>query len=419
MKNLLTLAGVIIVASFLAFLYDSVAGLAAFAGRFNPALEPWAFWALFVPVLVSLGWALAVALVRPKPMLVYADPTPEDLAEFRRTLVQRLRSNRTLREAGVRVVTDADLEAALTVLKARADSEIRSTAKQVFISTALAQNGRLDALVVLFLITRLTWRISRLYNQRPHYREMINLYANIAVTSFLAGSIDELGVDEYVRELMGPLVGGSAIGAVPGAQAVAGVITASVLSGSTNCLLTLRCGIVARDYLSLRLDARGAMRRSATLEASKLFVTMSAETVLYVTKALVRGSTSAVRSGSARAFQGMSGAVSGAVSGTVGAVGGGTRSVGRTVGQAASRASQRVARTASRAGEAAKNAASKVMDTLWVARKGPKSEPRGAAGKLPEKSAEGRGRIARVGRRVAGLFGSGRAKDAEGDDTRG
>ncbi|ADU63743.1 Uncharacterized protein family UPF0283 [Pseudodesulfovibrio aespoeensis Aspo-2] len=408
MKNLLTLVGVIIVASFLAFLYESVAGLAAFAGRFNPALEPWAFWALFIPVLVSLGWALAVALVRPKPMLVYADPTPEDLAEFRRTLGQRLRSNRTLREAGVRVVSDADLEAALGVLKARADSEIRTTAKQVFISTALAQNGRLDALVVLFLITRLTWRISRLYNQRPHYREMINLYANIAVTSFLAGAIDELGVDEYVRELMGPLVGGSAIGAVPGAQAVAGVITASVLSGSTNCLLTLRCGIVARDYLSLRLDARGAMRRSATLEASKLFVTMSAETVLYVTKALVRGSTSAVRSGSVRAFQGVSGAVSGAVSGTVGAVGGGTRSLGRTVGQAAGRA-----------GAAARSAAAKALERLRAVRKGAKSRAGGVAGKTTGKAAADQGRIARAGRRVAGFFGRGKAKAASGDDPRG
>lgn len=428
MKNLLTLAGVIIIASFLAFLYDCVAGLAAFAGRFNPALEPWAFWALFIPVLVSLGWALAVALVRPKPMLVYADPTPEDLAEFRRTLVQRLRSNRTLREAGAPLVTDTDLEAALGVLKARADSEIRSTAKQVFISTALAQNGRLDALVVLFLISRLTWRISRLYNQRPHYREMINLYANIAVTSFLAGSIDELGVDEYVRELMGPLVGGSAIGAVPGAQAVAGVITASVLSGSTNCLLTLRCGIVARDYLSLRLDARGAMRRSATLEASRLFVTMSADTVLYVTKALVRGSTSAVRSGSARAFQGVSGAVSGAVSGTIGAVGGavggGTRSVGRAVGQAAGRAGQGVARTASRAGAAARSAAAKAMESLRTARKGAGSGPEAATRdttgettrKATGKATAGQGRMARAGQRVAGFFGRGRTKAADGED---
>jgi hypothetical protein len=354
MKNFVTLAGLIIVGSFLVFLYDCVAGLAGFAGRLSPALEPWVFWILFLAVSASLGWIVAMALVRPRPLLVHADPSADDLAEFRWMLTQRLRGNRTLRQAGVRVVAEDDLEPALALLRERADVEIRATAKQVFISTALAQNGRLDTLVVLFLISRLTWRLSRLYNQRPHPRELVNLYANIAATSFLAGSIDEFGVDEYVRELMGPLVGGSAIGAVPGAGAVAGVITASVLSGSTNCLLTLRCGIVTRDYLGLSLNARGAMRRSATIEASRIFLTMSGETVLYVTRVLVKGAAGAVRSGSTRVARG----VGGAVAGTAEAVGGGARQVGRgTVAGARAVVSQAVAM-----GGKAKQAAGTVAD---------------------------------------------------------
>ncbi|MUM78758.1 DUF697 domain-containing protein [Pseudodesulfovibrio sp. F-1] len=349
MKNLLALTGVIIVAWFLVFLHDCVAGLAAFAGRFDPAFEPWAYWALLAPVLVSLGWALRAAFLRPRPLLVHADPTPAEMAGFRRAMVQRLTRNKTLREAGINVESDADLEAGLSFLRQRADAEIRTTARQVFISTALAQNGRLDSLVVLFLISRLTWRLSRLYNQRPHYRETINLYANIAATSLLAGSVDELGVDEYVRELMGPLVGGSAIGAVPGAQAVAGVITASVLSGTTNCLLALRCGIVARNYLDLSLEARGAMRRSATLEASRVFMTLSADTVLYVTRVLVKGSTSAMRAGSARVFRNMGDAAAG----TVESMGNGARGLRRSV----ARLGQRLGQTAKSAVNTIKRAA--------------------------------------------------------------
>ncbi len=408
MKNLLTLAGVIIIGSFLVFLHDSIVGLAGFAGRLNPALEPWVYWVLFLLVAVSMGWAAAVAFIRPKPLLVYADPTDDDLAEFRRLLTQRLKRNKTLREAGVRVVGEGDLEPALAVLKERADAEIRATAKQVFISTALAQNGRLDSLVVLFLISRLAWRISRLYNQRPRSRELINLYANIAATSFLAGSIEEFGVDEYVRELMGPLVGGSAIGAVPGAQAVAGVITSSVLSGSTNCLLALRCGIVARDYVSLSLDAKGALRRSATLEASRIFVTMSAETVLYVTRVLVKGSTGAVRAGTARMVRG----VGGAVSGTASAVGdgakgvgrgldAGARSVGRGVGNAAQTAAQTavnaadtvtaaVRQTVGKVTATARTAADKTADATRAARRGVASGAKSVA--------DGAGRVAGKGR---------------------
>jgi hypothetical protein len=433
MKNLLTLAGVIIIGSFLVFLHDCIVGLAGFAGRFNPALEPWVFWALFLLVAVSIGWAAGVAFIRPKPLLVYADPTEADLAEFRRLLTQRLKRNKTLREAGVRVVGQDDLEPALAVLKERADAEIRATAKQVFISTALAQNGRLDSLVVLFLISRLAWRISRLYNQRPRSRELINLYANIAATSFLAGSIEEFGLDEYVRELMGPLVGGSAIGAVPGAQAVAGVITSSVLSGSTNCLLALRCGIVARDYVSLSLDAKGAMRRSATLEASRIFVTMSAETVLYVTRVLVKGSTGAVRAGTARMVRG----VGGAVGGTASAVGDGVKGVGRglgagakNVGRGVGAGARNVAQTAvdaadtvaeaarqavGKATASARTAADKAADAGRAARRGVASGVRTVA--------DGAGRVAGKGREkarsLAGILDRIRDKSGREDKKKG
>jgi len=354
MKNFITLAGLIIVGSFLAFLFDCITGLADFAGRLNPALTPWAFWVLFLAVAGMIGWMVALAFMRPKPMMVYADPSEEDLAKFRTELVRRLKKNRHLKDAEVVINGEEDLSTGLMVLKEQADEEIQATAKRVFIGTAISQNGRLDTLVVLFLITRLAWRIAKLYNQRPHYRELINLYANIAATSFLAGSIEEFGIDEYVRELMGPMVGGSAIGAVPGAQAIASTITASILTGSTNCLLAMRCGVVARDYVSLNLDAKGTMRRSATLEASKMFVSMSAETVTYVTKLLVKGSTGAVKSGTAKAVKN-AGAT---ISGTAETVGSGAKKVGRGVKDAA----KSVTHGASKGADTAKRISRKVTE---------------------------------------------------------
>lgn len=351
MKNFITLAGVIIIGSFLVFLYDCIAGLADFAGRIDPALTPWVFWILLGAVGVMLGWMAAMAFLRPRPMMVYADPTEADMERFRRELARRLAKNTFLREAGLDLDGPQGLENGLAALKAQADVEIKATAKRVFVGTAVSQNGRLDTLVVLYLISRLAWRIAKLYNQRPHYRELINLYANIGATSFLAGSIEEFGIEDYVRELMGPMVGGSAIGAVPGAQAIASTITASVLTGSTNCLLALRCGIVARDYVSLNLDAKGRMRRSATVEASKMFVTMSGETVTYVTRLLVRSSTSAVKSGTARAFKG----VGETITCTAGNVGDGARKVGQGVRGTAGAVSDRVKATASSVEEGVKS----------------------------------------------------------------
>ena len=373
MKNFISLVGLIIVGSFLAFVYSCIDGLASFSARLNPAFEPWVFWVLFLAVAGMLLWMAAVAFMRPRPMMVYADPSEEDLVRFRQELVVRLRRNRHLRDAEVVINGAGDLGAGLAVLNDLADEEIRATAKRVFIGTAISQNGRLDTLVVLFLITRLTWRVARIYNQRPHYRELINLYANIAATSFLAGSIEEFGIEEYVRELMGPLVGGSAIGAVPGAQAIAGTITASVLTGSTNCLLALRCGIVARDYVSLNLDAKGRMRRSATVEASRMFVSMSAETVTYVTRALVRGTAGAVKSGSAQAVRG----VGRTVSGTAGAVGNGARKVGQGVKESA----RSVSRGAGRGVGAVRDAAGKAASGAVAAGRRVSTVPGAVAGK--------------------------------------
>ena len=317
LKYGLTLIGLVVIGAFLTFLYDCVTGLAGFAARFNPALEPWTFWTLSGLVFGITAWGLGTVLIRPRPLLIHEAPTEDELACYRRELARRLGKNPHLRAASVRVRDEADLEQGLAVLRKRADDEIRAASKRVFIGTALSQNGRLDGLVVLFLITRLVWRLARLYNQRPHHRELVNLYANIAATSFLAGSIEDFGVEEYVRELMAPLVSGSAVGALPGAQAIAGAITTSVLTGSTNCLLTLRCGIVARNYLTLDLDGRGAMRRSATLEAARMFMELSAGTVTCVTKALIKGATGSLKNGTSRVARG----VGDAISGTAGAMG--------------------------------------------------------------------------------------------------
>ncbi len=359
LKNFITLAGLIIVGSFLTFLYSCITGLADFAGRFNPVLEPWVFWGLFISVAACLAWGGAVAFLRPRPLLVHASPSEEALRRFRLRLVKRLRRNKYLREAGVKVDGEEDLETALSVLESRADEEIQAEAKRVFIGSAVAQNGRLDTLVVLFLVTRMVWRISKIYNQRPHWREMVNLYANIAATSFIAGSIEDFGVDEYVSELMTPLLGGSALGAVPGAQALAGTITESVLTGSANCLLSLRCGIIARNYMSLKLDAGGSMRRSATIEASKIFVSMSAGTVTYVTRLLVKGATGAVKSGSGKVARGVGSAVSGAA----GAVGNGAKSAGKSVRDCAGAVVGGVTGRVKRAADTAGQAVRKVSDT--------------------------------------------------------
>ncbi|BDQ34798.1 YcjF family protein [Pseudodesulfovibrio portus] len=367
MKNFLTLVGVIVIGAFLVFVYDCIAGLADFAGRIRPEFTPFVFWGLALPTAATLLWWVVMALMRPKPIMVHANPTEEELAGFRQQLVKRLTRNKILKDNGVAVRDESGLDMGLMVLRDRADEEIRSTAKRVFIGTAVSQNGRLDALVVLYLITRLVWRISKLYDQRPHHRELINLYANIAATAFLAGSLDEFGIEDTIHELIGPLMAGSALGAVPGAEAVAGTITASILTGSTNALLAMRCGIVARNYMSLDLNTKGQMRRSATLEAARMFMTISGETVSKVTRLLVRSSSSAAKKNARRVARSVVDSVAGAAGSVgkgakkaTGGVTGSAKTVGRGVTDKAKSVVSGVDRAADRLAVKIKDSARKV-----------------------------------------------------------
>lgn len=388
MKNFLTLIGIIVIGAFFAFIYDCIVGLSDFAGRINVAATPWVFWGLLLVVAVAFGWLVATALLRPRPMMVHAEPSPEEMVRFRQALVKRLGKNRILKDADISVADESDLETGLAVLRDRADQEIRSTAKRVFIGTAVSQNGRLDSLVVLFLISRLAWRISKLYNQRPHCRELINLYANIAATSFLAGSIEEFGIEEYIHELMGPMIASSAVGAMPGAEAIAGTVTTSILSGSTNALLAMRCGIVARNYMSLDLDSKGLMRRSATLEAAKMFMSISSETVTQVTKLLIKGSTGAVKKGAKKAVMTMGASVTG----TAGVVGSGAKSVGRGVSNSAKSVGRGVKGSARAVKQGVKGSAKAVGDGVKGSARsvgdGAKSVARSAE-KVVDKAANG------------------------------
>src|SRR5690606_39820677 len=87
-----------------------------------------------------------------------------------------------------------ELEAALAELDAVATDRIRKAASCAFLTTAVSQNGALDALVVLGIQARLTWDVAVGYAQRPHYRETAYLYSNVLTTAYIAGELEDAEV---------------------------------------------------------------------------------------------------------------------------------------------------------------------------------------------------------------------------------
>jgi hypothetical protein len=202
----------------------------------------------------------------------------------------------------------------------------------VFLSTAVSQSGRLDALLVFGAQTRLVWQIAHLYWQRPHPRDLVQLYANIFITVFLAHTLDDLDVHEVVTPVLGPVFASAGIGAIPGAGGIATVVADALLEGTVNALLTLRVGCMSRRYCaSATAFDRRHTRRSATREAAALLPGVVGQAAGIVTAAIW---AAAKQSGIMKAATALGEMVGNATEAVTATVAGGAQSVTITVVQA-------------------------------------------------------------------------------------
>lgn len=216
---------------------------------------------LLIGVFALLIMVLVYQFMRlPKPLKLPQGKNGKDYGEFLLRVRDRLIKNKNLPAFLVDGLVELKKEgwadtAALEVkvrdaekeLDRQADHEIKGTAQTIFLSTAVSQSGSLDSFVVLFGQVKMVLRIARIYNQRPALREMIRLYANVAVTSFAARAVEELDFAEIIEPVIKSFGRVGVLNFVP----VISIVSNSIFSGATNALLTLRTGIISRKYCGL------------------------------------------------------------------------------------------------------------------------------------------------------------------------
>lgn len=246
---------------------------------------------LLVTLIIVYAICLVVPIVLfirlPKPLRPPRDENAPEFPQHLAALQVRLNQNAYLKQQGMRVTNRQEVEAALRLLDQRAQEIVTNTASIVFTSTAISQNGNLDGLIVLAMQTRLVWQVAHVYNQRPTLREMLDLYANVAATAFLAGSIAEIDLSEQVQPIVSSVLG-SAAGVIPGLHVAATILANAILQGSANALLTLRVGVITRRYCgALVLEDRRALRKSATMEAVALLGNIVVQGTKNITHAFV------------------------------------------------------------------------------------------------------------------------------------
>ena len=273
----------------------SLVALLALLVQFNGAamstaeiLAPGTGWIVCLALvgleLLACVWLGLAWFPRPSKLVLRANPTEEERRAFARELTRRLRANKHVRAAGLKTDDPDFLPAALRHLDELADSVIRSDAKKIFLGTALSQNGKLDALIVFFVLSRMVWRVSAIYNQRPTVREIWSVYSMVSSSAFIAFSIEALDIPRTISEAMSALLPSVTPSLTTSSLPIVGAsfqyFTASIIGGAANALLAVRAGIIARNaFRFAALPQEGSLRQTCAGQSCAMLLALSQECV--------------------------------------------------------------------------------------------------------------------------------------------
>ncbi|MCF7918454.1 MAG: YcjF family protein [Candidatus Cloacimonetes bacterium] len=237
-------------------------------------------WLLFLIILVFIIYPVLQLLLLPKPLKrpkkrtgELSSDTEEGFEEFSKAEIKfysnykkRLLSNfkryvknfaiePDLKEELLLAEEAAEIQEILRriedVIDKEANKRIRKYANDVFIFTAISQNSGLDAILLLKIQIEMIWDIAHLYNQKPHWKEMAEIYLNVFASGLMAIGISDIPIDELVKKVSAKSFEQSIFAKIPGvdiASSVTSLIADSLFEGTLNGLLTLRVGYIALDY---------------------------------------------------------------------------------------------------------------------------------------------------------------------------
>lgn len=293
LKFLLVAVSSLVLVAFGLFVFNQVMQVYLYTSTINALLGKAVLWSLVL--LFAVLFIVPVVLYFRLPTPLPPPESEEGRAVYLEKLRKRLVRNKFLRSEGlVAFSEETAIQQALAVLDARADVLIKNTAKSVFLTTAISQNGKLDALTVLITQTKMVWDIAHIYYQRPAPRDMLTLYANVGAATFLATQIEDLDISEQLEPVVGSLMQNSALKSVPFVGSISSVVVDSLMEGTINAFLTLRVGIVTKRYCGTLdvFNARTA-RRAAFKEATGMLRTLVLQTSGQVVSAIVQATKKA------------------------------------------------------------------------------------------------------------------------------
>lgn len=147
---------------------------------------------------------------------------------------------------------------------------MRQHAKTVMISTAISQNGRLDFITIMHVNLRMIKELVELSGFRPSYQQLAKLSVNVITTALVAEGLENLDISDVL-----PQSTMNSLSEIP----LIKPFLSSVTQGISNALLTLRIGIVTREFLFTTSKdlTKNTIRKTALLEAAAITPLVVAE----------------------------------------------------------------------------------------------------------------------------------------------
>jgi hypothetical protein len=277
------------------FVINQTNQLVNFASNVSPLLGQVVLYFLLLIYAAVIITPLFAIYSKPSALLPPEDLESEEYQYYLKKLAARLSKNSHLEKMSVNHEKPEEIEGALKILDGKADDAIKNSASGVFIMTAISQYGALDAAIVIITQLRMVWQITTLYNQRPTLRELAYLYGNVFATAFLATKIENLDlIEDQLEPIIASLMGSSLSSLTPAFNTAANIITNSVIQGSANAFLTLRVGVITRQYCSsLIRPERSQLRRAAMVQATALLAKVLGDSTYQVTKSVLRATAKA------------------------------------------------------------------------------------------------------------------------------
>lgn len=250
-RNKLWIAiGIGVVIFFLIILVSDIIETGERIRKIHPYLE-YAFYGLSVILFYALIFnPVRIILFSPsfKVVTVFDEDNHQNMKVYKR-IISNLDKNKSITDEDKTKLdsceTVGELREELTkvfdsTIKKDINKIIRKNATTVMISTAICQNGKLDMYTVLSINIKMIKEIVLKCGFRPSYPKLGKLAARVFSTAIIAESLDGLDFSDIFPQSTTTLLA---------EMPMIKPIVSSLVSGMSNALLTLRIGIVTRNYL--------------------------------------------------------------------------------------------------------------------------------------------------------------------------